>query len=331
MPPFDIGAFDALSLYRYRVELRFQRALHASAHRRAVLWRGAFGSVFRALVCHDVTLACEACPLRAACPFPRVFAPSIPAGRPEIARMRDPPRPFVLVDPHPASPSLPAGEAVTLGLTLVGAAVAELPYFVVALRRLGSEGIGRERARFDVEAVRCADASGMAGPTVFEGGSDIVRPVRVPLRARDLLRPGDDAAKRARVQFVTPTDLRAEAAAGAAASEAPSFGTLVRRARGRAGALATFFGEGSIAHETAELGVRADSVVLERAELARSATMRTSSRTGQRHPIGGVVGSAIYAGEAIAEAMPWLRLAEALGVGKHATFGNGRIVVDTLG
>ena len=52
-------------------------------------------------------------------------------GRPEIARMRDPPRPFVLVDPHPASPSLPAGEAVTLGLTLVGAAVA------AGLRALG--------------------------------------------------------------------------------------------------------------------------------------------------------------------------------------------------
>ncbi len=120
MPPLDIGAFDPLTLYRYRVELRLARALLVPSHRRAVLWRGAFGSVFRALVCHDLALACEACPLRAACPFPRVFAPSIPAGRPEIARLRDPPRPFVLADPHPLSPSLPAGEPVTLGLTLVG-------------------------------------------------------------------------------------------------------------------------------------------------------------------------------------------------------------------
>jgi len=28
--------------------------------------------------------------------------------------------------------------------------------------------------------------------------------------------------------------------------------------------------------------------------------------------------------------MPWLRLAEALGVGKHATFGNGRIAVEVI-
>lgn len=331
MPPLDIGAFDPLTLYRYRVELSLARPLLVPAHRRAVLWRGAFGSVFRALVCHDLALACEACPLRAACPFPRVFAPSIPAGRPEIARLRDPPRPFVLADPHPAAPSLPAGEALALGLTLVGTAAAELPYFVVALRQLGSEGIGAERVRFEVEAVRCADASGMAGPVVFERGSDIVRPARLPLRARDLMRPGDATAKRVRVQFVTPADLRAEGAAGAESGGPPSFGTLVRRARGRAGALATFFGEGAIAHEAVELGVLADSVALERAEVARAGTMRTSARTGQRHAIGGVVGSAIYGGDAIAEAMPWLRLAEMLGVGKHATFGNGRISVDVVG
>jgi CRISPR/Cas system endoribonuclease Cas6 (RAMP superfamily) len=29
--------------------------------------------------------------------------------------------------------------------------------------------------------------------------------------------------------------------------------------------------------------------------------------------------------------MPWLRLAEALGVGKHATFGQGRIAAEVLG
>jgi hypothetical protein len=29
--------------------------------------------------------------------------------------------------------------------------------------------------------------------------------------------------------------------------------------------------------------------------------------------------------------MPWLRLAEVVGVGKYATFGNGRIAVDVLG
>jgi hypothetical protein len=330
MPPLDIGAFDALSFYRYRVDVRLHRPLVVPAHQRAVLWRGAFGTVFRSLVCHDITLACETCPLRAACPFPRVFAPSIPEGRPAIARLRDPPRPFVLMDPHPGSPSLPAGESIALGLVLVGTAVVDLPYFVVSLRRLGSDGIGVARVRLDVEAVRCADAFDMAGPVVFERGSELVRPARVPLRARDLMRPGDAEAHRVRVRFITPTDLRTESAAAESASQAPPFGVLVRRARNRAGALATFFGDGAIAHDAPALGVLADGVALGRSEVARAEIMRKSSRTGERHPIGGVIGSAIYEGQGIAECMPWLRLAEALGVGKHATFGNGRIAVEVL-
>lgn len=334
----DLGTFDALTFYRYRVDLRLERVLDIPAPQRAVLWRGAFGDVFRGLVCHDISLACETCPLRSACPFPRVFAPTIPADRPAILRLRDPPRPFVLTDPHPAAPSLPAGESVLLGLTVVGTAVTELPYFVVSLRRLGSEGVGRSQVRFRIDSVRCADASDMPGPTVFEHGSDLVRPVRIALRARDLARPGDTSATRIRVRFVTPTELRSgedgaatEAKADPTLPEPPSFGTLIRRTRNRVGALATFFGEGPIAHDAGALGPLADSVTLVQAELTHTRMLRRSSRTGQRHPIGGVLGSVVYQGEAIAALMPWLRLAESLGVGKHATFGNGRIAVEVLG
>lgn len=333
MPEPDLSAFDALTFSRYRVDIRLERPLWVPAHRRAVLWRGAFGDVFRSLVCHDLKLACEACPLRSACPFPRVFAPSIPEGRKEVARLRDPPRPFVLTDPHPGSPSLAASEPLGLGLTLVGTAAAELPYFVVSLRRLGSDGIGFERTRFHVEAVRCVDASDMARDVVFERGSDVVRPSRLPLRARDLARPGDASAARVRVRFLTPTDVRGSGPGEEAArpSDAPPFGVLVRRAQGRAGALATFFGEGPLTHDARAVGELADSVRLVQSEVGRAELMRRSTRTGERHPVSGVVGAAVYEGEGVAALLPWLRLAEALGVGKHATFGNGRIAVDVLG
>lgn len=328
--PLDTGAFDGLSFYRYRLTLRLSRPLEIPAHQRAVLWRGAFGTVFRSLVCHDVALDCQACPLRSACPFPRVFAPSIPEGRPAIARLKDPPRPFVITDPHPASPALPAGEPLPLGLTLVGSAAVELPYFVVGFRRLGHDGIGPSRARFEVEAVCCTDAAGMAGPVVFERGADLVRPLRVPLRARDLARPGDAVARRVRVRFLTPTDLRSETEGPADSAAAPSFGTLIRRARNRATALATFFGDAPITGDPRAAGDLADRVTVAQSEVARAEMVRRSARTGQRHPIGGVVGSAVYEGEGIGELMPWLRIAEAIGVGKHATFGNGRVEVEVL-
>jgi hypothetical protein len=326
-------ALDPLVLYRYRVDLTLGRPLALPAHQRAVLWRGAFGAVFRSLVCHDEVLACEACPLRSACPFPRVFAPFIPEGRPEILRLRDPPRPFVLTDPQPDAATLAPGGPIALGLTVVGTAVVDLPYFVVALRRLGDEGLGRTRVRFRVEAVRCLDADAMPGASVYAVGADVVRPSRAPLRARDLARPGDGAARRVRVRFITPTDVRGAAAPEAEATPGagPSFGVLVRRARDRAGALATFFGDGPLGADPRALAAQADGVRTASSELGRVDLARRSSRTGQRHALGGIVGAAVYEGEGVAAAMPWLRLAEVIGVGKHATFGQGRIAVEVLG
>lgn len=321
-----LNALSALRFFRYRVDFSFEEPLLVMSGQRAVLWRGALGAVFRSLVCHDMTLACDACSLEPACPYPRVFAVRIPAGEPAIARLRDPPRPFVLRDPQPEAASLPAGAPLSLGLVLVGRAVVELPYFVASIRRLGDEGIGRERSRFDVDAVRVVDAEGVPHGKVFEASSNLVRPLRRELSARELARPGDAAASRVRVRFVTPTDLRG----GASSAEVPPFGRLIRRARDRVSALATFFCEPLVGIDAREVGELADSVEVEASELRSNVVSRRSARTGQRHDVGGVTGFVIYRGAALGALMPWVRLAEALGVGKHATFGNGCIALDVL-
>jgi hypothetical protein len=326
----DVGTLDPLPIFRYRLELVFSEPLAVPAAQRAILWRGAFGTTFRSLVCHDVRLDCVSCPLRAACHFPRTFGPAIPAYRPDVARLRDPPRPFVFADPLPDAPSLPAREKLSLGLVLVGSAAVELPYFVVALRKLGEDGLGKRRTRFRVEAVRALDAAGLARATVYERGSDLVRPERHAMRARDLMRPGDREARRVRIRYLSPTDVRSEATAMAGPSPAPPFGALIRRARDRASALATFFGDGALAYDARAVGLSADRALLVAAEIDRASVSRRSTRTGERHELGGVVGSAIYEGDGVSAAMPWLRLAELIGVGKHATFGHGRIEVDAL-
>lgn len=312
--------------------MRLERPLAVEASHRGVLFRGAFGSAFRGLVCHDVTLECGGCELRGRCPYPAVFAPSastVEPDRPEIARLRDPPRPFVLRDPRPEAASLPPGTTLGLGLTIVGRAVKELPYFVVTLRRLGEVGLGRERTRFHIERVRALDAAGVgAGEVTSDAG---VARVGMPLTASELTRPGDALARRVRVRFRTATDLRI---GGAPAREAPSLGTIVRRARDRASALAAFFGDGPLfddAEGARALADAADGVRLVAAETEHAHSARRSSRTGQRHPLEGILGAALYEGERLAELMPWLRLAERLGVGKHTTFGLGHVEVDVVG
>jgi CRISPR/Cas system endoribonuclease Cas6 (RAMP superfamily) len=53
---------------------------------------------------------------------------------------------------------------------------------------------------------------------------------------------------------------------------------------------------------------------------------RRSSRTGQRHAIGGFIGSAEYEGP-LTEFIPWLEAATFTGVGRQTTWGKGEIRV----
>lgn len=320
-------SFEGLRIYRYSVRLVFERGLDVPPQGRGVLFRGAFGEEFRRLACHDVQLDCKACMLNAACPYTAVFRPELTVHEVTIARMREPPRPFVLSDPLPESMALPPGVPVTLSLTVVGPTHRLIPHFTATLRRLGEVGIGKKRTRFQVASIHAVDAGDVPREDVWRDGAPIVRPVGLPLTASDLERPGDAIAKRVRVRYRTATLLRAD---GVPQSE-PSFGVLARRLRDRMSALAVFYGEGPFEVDVEGLARKADGIATVVAEFQRATWVRTSARTRQKHPIEGVVGEAVYEGEGLGELMPLLRLGEALHVGRHASFGNGKIEVEVLG
>lgn len=291
-----------------------------------MLWRGAFGSVFRNLVCHDSGLDCHQCMLRTACPYPAIFRPELALGGIPISRLREPPRPFVFSDPLPESSELPSRSPLSLGLAVVGSAYRLLPHFAATLKRLGEEGIGHKRVRFHLESIHTVDPSGLPREEVYRSDMSVVHAAALGMTAAQLERPGDRQAKRILVRFRTPTLLRSEGAA----QDNPSFGVLFRRVRDRVSALATFFGESPLDIDAKGLGDLADNVGTLHSDFSRFSWIRTSARTQQRHPIQGVVGEAMYEGDELGQLMPWLRMAELLHVGKHATFGNGKIEVTVM-
>lgn len=320
-------SFDSLRLYRYAVRLVFERGLDVPTQGRGVLFRGAFGTEFRRLACHDVELDCKECMLRASCPYAAAFRPELTLPDVPIARLREPPRPFVLSDPLPEANALPAGMPVTLALTVVGGTHRLLPHFAATLRRLGEVGMGRHRTRFRVESIHAVDVGDVPREEIWREGGSMVRALGVPMTAKELARPGDAEAKRVRVRYRTATLLRADGVP----QERPSFGVLVRRLRDRVSALAFFYGEGALDVDVEGLASKADGITTVVADFRRAAWMRTSARTKQKHPIEGVLGEAVYEGEGLGELMPLLRLGELLHVGKHASFGNGKIDVEVLG
>jgi hypothetical protein len=290
---------------------------------RGAILRGAFGISLRRLVCHDLTLACRECPLSASgCPYPSTFEPRPPAGGDRLSNFSNLPAPFVFDVPAGEQTEYRPGEVVEFGLTAVGRAARLAPYYVTAFRQLADEGIGPRRARFDLVEVSAVGRGGGGDVVpIYRNTEPVVRLNAPSLRAGDLRQAGDEERDRLTLRFVTPMDLKD----GGAAVEVPRFGAIMRRLRDRVSALAAFFGDGPIEIDFKGVSALADGVRLVEDRTRLVSVSRHSSRTGQRHDIGGIVGEAAYEGEGIGRLMPLVRLGEVLHVGKHAAFGNGGI------
>jgi hypothetical protein len=138
------------------------------------------------------------------------------------------------------------------------------------------------------------------------------------------LNPASTSVSRIRVEFQTPTELKA--AGGVGNTE---FSVLLARARDRVSTLRSLYGAGPLEVDFRGLAERAGSVKTVRCELRRVAVERRSSRTGQRHGIGGFIGIAEYEGD-LAEFVPYLQAAHWTGVGRHCAWGNGQIHTEIL-
>ncbi len=119
-----------------------------------------------------------------------------------------------------------------------------------------------------------------------------------------------------RVRFVTPTELK-----GAAD---PNFGVLFARIRDRVSTLRALFGAGPLDIDFKAMGERAQRVRTIRSDLRHVDAERFSRSTGQRHPLGGFIGTVEYEGE-LAEFVPYLEAARWTGVGRQTVWGKGEI------
>jgi hypothetical protein len=140
-------------------------------------------------------------------------------------------------------------------------------------------------------------------------------------------RPGAEEptgrCERLRIRFETPTLLRAE---GSVAT-VPEFGVLVKRLRDRVSALHYFYCGAAWEADHRGLGRLAEEVRAAEVRTGWVSRVRRSSRTGQRHPLEGFVGEAVYEGRDLRPFLPLLRVGERVHVGKAATFGQGRFRV----
>lgn len=307
--------------YRLRFQFRSAGALYFPPYKSGNIVRGAFGSIFRKLVCIPSCRDAKLCDVRSACPFARVFEPKA-AHHEGPSGLADWPRPFVFRASHLDGSTVRQGEAFHFDVHIFDVRDPALAYFVLAFAQLAREGLGPGRARADMEAVDQLDLSGMTVARLFDGDrvhmGELTAPIAIDMDMKESL----GRVEQVRVRFVTPTELKS----GHQVAERPEFGILFGRLRDRVSTLRTLYGRGPLEIDFRASGERAAEVRIVRCELRRMAVDRLSTHTGQRHFLGGFVGEVDYEGN-LGEFMPYLRLGSWVGVGRQTVWGKGCLTI----
>jgi len=227
--------------------------------------------------------------------FESIFTPRARGHFP--SGLADRPRPFVFRSAHLDNATFEPGQFLCFDVHLFETRRPLIEVFTAALSEMGQRGIGPAAGRMELTGIESTPLalSLAAPPTAIDSVT---------------------------VEFLTPTELKGD---GGLVSE-PLFPILFARVRDRIATLQSLYGNKPFDFDFRAMGERAAAVRMTASSIRAVEAARRSSRTGQRHPLGGFTGSASYAGP-LTEFVPWLEAAVFTGVGRQTTWGKGEIRV----
>ncbi|MGI8538241.1 MAG: CRISPR system precrRNA processing endoribonuclease RAMP protein Cas6 [Rubrobacteraceae bacterium] len=307
----------ALELHCHEVTVRFVEKAVVPPYEGSMI-RGAFGQAFKQSCCpfpHNGS----GCPLEDKCPYGYVFETSPPEEMREFAKNKELPRPYLFEPPDGTKMEYEPGEKMRFGFTVVGRAAEYMPYFIFAFSKMGEMGVGRRRAKYELERVVAKNPLTGGQAEVFDG--DVVKNERLPTVWKDAVRSASQMdTERLRVEFLTPTFIKFK---GEVAPEAPPFAALVQSLLIRIPMLSAIHCGEMWREDFKSLVERAGEVKTVRDHTTWASFRRHSSFKNRTEALEGVVGHAEYAGPA-EEFLPLLKMGELTHVGKRVVFGLGR-------
>ncbi len=318
-----------LFLARYRFALQCLSPIEFRQFAGSTL-RGAFGSVFRRLVCITRAPTCDGCLFRQQCAYGYVFETAPPPGAERLRRYESIPRPYVLDTPSGEQLTFAEGELLSFGLTLVGRANDYFPYFVYAFQKLEESGLGagRHEGKGQFRLTEVTAERGDGSLTRVYSAQEGLDTLRLPVvRGGDILARAKPAT-RIRVRFLTPTRLRFE---GKLTDEI-EFHHLVRALLHRLSSLLYFHCGVEPEADFTALTAQAEAVRSLTRDLRWEEQSRYSRRQRSLLKVGGFTGEMLFEGD-LEPFMPLLLAGEYVHIGKGTVMGLGKIqtVVEEVG
>lgn len=282
--------------------------------------RGAFGHALRRTVCvMGPEQPCASCLLRHACVYTRIFEPYVEGEPPPFLRGIDQAvRPYVF-EPLGGEGRLEPGEPLRFDLLLFGQAVDLQAYAFLAVERMARAGLGTRRARFRLVRVEAPEAGGGTRELFVAGSPPATAPAPPVMPPESALPEGPVT-----LQLVTPLRIKLRDHL----NDHPTFRDLAFNMLRRVLELAHFHVSGAaIDWSFRPLLDRADGVRVVSADLHWHDWERWSQRQQTSMKLGGLVGRLVLEGD-LQPFAALLRTAEVVHVGKGATFGLGKVVVE---
>ena len=308
-----------LELHCHEVTVRFLERAVVPPYEGSMI-RGALGRAFKEGCCpfpHNG--GASGCPLGDKFPYGYVFETSPPEGAREFAKNREVPRPYVFEPPEGTKLEYAPGERMRFGFTVVGRVADYMPYFIYAFSKMGQEGVGRLRARYELERVVAENPLAGTREEVFDG--EMVKNRRLPTVWGDALRAARGLdGEHLRLKLLTPTFVKFK---GEVSAEAPTFAALVQALLVRIPMLSAVHCGELWREDFRALVKRADEIKMVRDETTWVSFRRYSSFKKRIEPLEGVVGGVEYAGP-LGEFLPLIRMGQLAHVGKRTVFGLGR-------
>lgn len=266
---------------------------------------------------------CTDCPLVRVCPVAALVAPLREDDQPGGEQR---PRPYIIRPPLGGARAYAPGETLTFDVGLIGQVASLFPYVVLAARELARTGLGKRvavnnyrRGTVQLESIQATHLLTGAQQPLFHRDQSLVHSPGLPISSADVaahaaLLPSD----RVTLHFRTPLRLTDDQKLVKQIALRP----LIQRLMRRLDDLCRTYGDGPLNLDFRGLLTIAEQVKVVETHTRWVDLVSFSSRQQRRTPIGGIIGSATFAGELapLRELLVWGSL---LHVGKNAVKGDG--------
>lgn len=287
--------------------------------------RGAFGHALRRMACvMGPEQECASCLLRHACVYTRIFEPYVEGEPPPFLRGIDQAtRPYVfepLGGIGDGEERLAPGEPLRFDLLLFGQAVELQAYAFLAVERMARVGLGAGRPRFRLVRVEAPGSDGTRRELFSAGSPPSTEPAPAVV-------PAEAAVPSGRLALRLETPLRVKVRDHL--NGQPTFRDLTFNMLRRVLELAHFHVAGAaIDWSFRSLLERAEAVRVVDADLRWHDWERWSNRQQSSMKLGGLVGRIVLEGN-LTPFAALLGAAQIVHVGKGATFGLGKLAVES--